>query len=199
MAWLMPWVMETVLPLGFRLLRALPWNPRFGQSCGRNTLRRGARGLLERSIVSRAPTRKISKSSWAGIRSFLSMDDTEEYRRDTGAMRKVIRVSDIPARLIPEVERPGRENRSRREWAARGRGCPRCDGSRSSCIALYFGIPNPPGEDLRVLATPAVRIPVRRYRRSRRCAPKSMSWRRSCALTIRGLMEARRASGQNGG
>ena len=68
MAWLMPWVMETVLPLGFRLLRALPWNPRFGKVVVA-TRYDEVREVFLNDPSFRVPTRKISKSSWAGIRS----------------------------------------------------------------------------------------------------------------------------------
>ena len=71
-----------------------------------------------------------------------------------------------------------------------------CDGSRSSCIAIISAYPNPPGEDLRVwrpgCSNSSSSIPAT----IPRCAPKSMTWRRSCATHIQGLMEARRASGQ---
>jgi hypothetical protein len=82
----------------------------------------------------------------------LSMDDTKAYRNDTEAMRNVVRVADIPARLIPEVERLGEKivigANGRLEvvdslvWQI-----------TFELYQWYFGIPNPPGEDLRVWAT----------------------------------------------
>ena len=105
-AWLMPWVMESVLPLGFRLLRALPRNPRFGKVMVA-TRYDEVREVFLNDPSFRVPYAENLKVIMGGHPFFLSMADTDEYRRDTGAMRKVIRVSDIPARLIPEVERLG--------------------------------------------------------------------------------------------
>lgn len=83
---------------------------------------------------------------------FLSMDDTPEYRRDTDAMRKVVRISDIPQRLVPEVERLGEMIVAE------------LNGSLEVVDLLvrritfelysrYFGVTDPPGGDLRVWAT----------------------------------------------
>jgi cytochrome P450 len=83
---------------------------------------------------------------------FLGMADTPEYRRDTAAMRKVVRADDIPARLIPAVNR-----RAEAEVAA-------ADGTIEVVDALarqvtfdvlapYFGVDDPPGGDLRVSTT----------------------------------------------
>ena len=193
MAWLMPWVMETVLPLGFRLLRALPWNPRFGKVVVATRCDE-VREVFLNDPSFRVPYAENLKVIMGGHPFFLSMDDTEEYRRDTGAMRKVIRVSDIPARLIPEVERLGEK------IVADANGRLEVVDALVRRITFelysaYFGIPNPPGEDLRVLATrlfefqfvdtgdPALRAEVDVM------APVLRAH-------IQGLMEARRASGQ---
>jgi len=83
---------------------------------------------------------------------FLSMDDTPEYRRDTGAMRKVVQAADIPQRLVPEVERLGEmivteSNGSLEVVDALVRRI------TFELYAAYFGVTDPPGGDLRVSAT----------------------------------------------
>jgi cytochrome P450 len=83
---------------------------------------------------------------------FLSMDDTPEYRRDTDAMRKVVRISDIPQRLVPEVERLGEM------IVAESNGSLEVVDSLVRRVTFelysrYFGVTDPPGGDLRVWAT----------------------------------------------
>ncbi len=83
---------------------------------------------------------------------FLSMDDTPEYRRDTAAMRKVIRDRRHSRAPDPQVERLGEK------IVADGRGRLEVVDALVRRITFelyqdYFGIPDPPGEDLRVWAT----------------------------------------------
>jgi cytochrome P450 len=194
MAAMMPWVMETALPLGFRLLRALRRIPRFGKHLV-VTRYDEVREVFLNDRSFRVPYTEKLNVIMGGHPFFLGMDDTEEYRSDTEAMRKVIRVTDIPERLIPEVERLG-------EKVVTG-----ANGRLEVVDALvrqitfdlyrgYFGIPDPPGGDLRVLATrlfefqfvdvgndPALRAEVDVM------APALRNH-------IQGLMDARRASGQ---
>ncbi len=151
MAWVMPWVMETLLPFGFRVLRALRCNRRFGNVVV-VTRYDEVREVFLNDQSFRVPYAKKLNVIMGGHPFFLSMDDTEEYRRDTEAMRKVIRVTDIPERLIPEVERLGES------IVARANGRLEVVDALIRRITFelyqgYFGIPDPPGEDLRVWAT----------------------------------------------
>ncbi len=83
---------------------------------------------------------------------FLGMGDTEEYRRDTAAMRKVVRIKDVAERLVPAAE------------AAAERAVERANGKIEVVGELfrkvtfevlldYFGIPLPPAGDLHVWAS----------------------------------------------
>ena len=87
-----------------------------------------------------------------GVPFFLGMRDTPEYRRDTAAMRQVVRPADIPARLIPAVNARAEELVA----AAGGEIEVVDDLVRQVTFEVlndYFGIVNPPGVDLRVVAT----------------------------------------------
>ena len=87
-----------------------------------------------------------------GVPFFLGMSDTEEYRRDTAAMRKVVPIKDVAERLVPAAE------------AAAGRVVSRANGKIEVVGELvrevafevlldYFGIPLPPAGDLYVWAS----------------------------------------------
>ena len=87
-----------------------------------------------------------------GCPFFLGMGDTPEYRRDTAAMRKAIRREDIPVRLAGAVETLAEEVVDR----AGGRLEVVDELVRRVTFAVlsdYFGVPDPPGADLRVWAT----------------------------------------------
>jgi cytochrome P450 len=83
---------------------------------------------------------------------FLSMADTPAYHAGRDAMLKVVRQEDIPARLAPAAE-------------AMARGIVAAAGGRLEVVDQlvrrvtfdllgdYFGVPNPPGADLRVWGT----------------------------------------------
>ena len=104
MARLMAWVMETVLPFGFRLLR----NCRRGNRFVATRYDEVCEVFLnDRSF--RVPYAEKLGVIMGGHPFFLSMDDTQQYRDDIAAMRKVIQIDDIPRRLIPEVERLGEQ------------------------------------------------------------------------------------------
>ena len=146
----MAWGVETGLPLFFRFLRALRWNRRLGVVFA--TRYDEVREVFLNDQEFRVPYAAKLDLIMGGHPFFLSMDDTEAYRNDTAAMRKVIRVSDVPEHLIPEVERLGEEIVS----SANGRLEVVDSLVRRITFELYqgyFGIPNPPGEDLRVWAT----------------------------------------------
>lgn len=151
MALVMPWVMETLVPLGLRLLRRLRWNPRLGRVVVASRYDE-VREVFLNDASFRVPYAANLNVIMGGHPFFLSMDDGEEYRRDTDAMRKVIRINDIPERLAPEVERLGEkivgEANGRLEVVdALVRRI------TFELYSTYFGVTDPPGVDLRVLAT----------------------------------------------
>jgi cytochrome P450 len=83
---------------------------------------------------------------------FLGMDDTAEYRRDTGAMRMVVRGDDIAARLVPAV------NARAEAIVAGAAGRVEVVDALARRVTFevlcdYFGVGDPPGESLRVWAT----------------------------------------------
>jgi cytochrome P450 len=88
---------------------------------------------------------------------FLGMGDTEQYRADTGAMRKVVRIDDVKARIAPAVE-------------AQAEQIVRDSGGRVEVVdqltrrvtfdrlGEYFGVTDPPGGDLRIWGTQLFRF-----------------------------------------
>jgi cytochrome P450 len=83
---------------------------------------------------------------------FLGMGDTDEYRRDTAAMRKAVLREDIPVRLAGAVDALAEE------IVKQGNGqLEIVDGLvrrlTFKVMSDYFGVPDPPGGDLRVWAT----------------------------------------------
>jgi cytochrome P450 len=151
--WLMAWGLATGLPLLFRLLRWLPWNLRLGVVFA--TRDDEVREVLLNDAAFGVPYAAKLNVITGGQPFFLSMDDTPQYRRDVEAMRKVVLVSDIAARLIPEVERLGEKfvNDAIRD----GKGqIEVVDLVRRITFELYqgyFGIPDPPGASLPAWAT----------------------------------------------
>jgi cytochrome P450 len=149
-AWVMARIMETILPFGFRVLRALPRNRRLGVVLA--TRYDEVREVFLNSNSFRVPYAQKLDVIMGGHPFFLSIDDTDQHRRDTEAMRKVIRIDDIPARLIPEVERLGEK------IVVDGRGRLEVVDTLVRRITFelyqgYLGISDPPGGDLRVWAT----------------------------------------------
>jgi cytochrome P450 len=143
-------VMELV-PLGFRLLRAVRPILRFGNIVI-VTRYDDVREVFLNDRSFRVPYAVKLDVIMGGLPFFLSMDDTPEYRRDTEAMRKVILPNDIPARLVPHVEQLGEK------IVVAANSSLEVVDSLVRRIAFeifqdYFGIPDPPGQDLRVLAT----------------------------------------------
>jgi cytochrome P450 len=144
---LMALVMETVLPFGFRLLR----NRRFGNRFVATRYDEVREVFLnDRSF--RVPYEEKLNVIMGGHPFFLSMDNTQRYRDDTAAMRKVIRIQDIQTRLAPEVEKRGEMLVA----SARGELEVVDDLVRQITFDVYrgyFGIPDPKDADLRVWAT----------------------------------------------
>ena len=91
-----------------------------------------------------------------GVPFFLGMGDTPEYRRDTGAMRRVVRADDIAARLVPATSAAA----AAAVEAAGGRMEVVDDLARQvtfEVLCAYFGVGQPPpgpwGGDLRLWTT----------------------------------------------
>jgi cytochrome P450 len=87
-----------------------------------------------------------------GEKFFLGMRDTPAYRRDTAAMRKVVRPADIPARLIPAM------NQRAEQVVTAAAGQIEVVDTLARQVTFdvlnaYFGISAPAGGDLRVWAT----------------------------------------------
>jgi len=143
--WLMAFALETGLPLLFRLLRRLPWNVRLGVVFA--TRFDEVREVLRNDAAFRVAYGAKLHVITGGEPFFLSMDDTSQYRHDTETLRKAVRVSDIPARLIPEVERLGEKFVS--DAIQNGNGeIEVVDLVRRITFGLYqsyLGIPDPPG------------------------------------------------------
>jgi cytochrome P450 len=144
---LMAWVMETALPLGFRFLRYRRYGNRLVV-----TRHDEVREVFLNDRSFRVPYAEKLDVIMGGHPFFLSMNDTKQYRDDTAAMRKVIQVDDIPGRLIPKVEQLGEE------IVANSRGGLEVVDELVRQVTFdlyrdYFGIPDPPGGDLRVWAT----------------------------------------------
>jgi cytochrome P450 len=147
MAGLMAWVMQTVLPFGFRLLR----NRRSGNRFVATRYDEVCEVFLNDQSF-RVPYAEKLDVIMGGHPFFLSMDDTRQYRDDTAAMRKVIRIDDIPGRLVPKVEQLGNQIVAK----SGGRIEVVDELVREITFDLYrdyFGITDPPGQDLRVWAT----------------------------------------------
>jgi cytochrome P450 len=192
MAPVMAWGMETGLPLFFRVLRALPRNRRLGVVFA--TRYDEVREVFLNHRAFRVPYGEKLAVIMGGHPFFLGTDDAGEHDRDAEAMRKVVRIEDIKPRLIPEVERLGEQ------IVREGNGRLEVVDSLVRRLTFevyqsYFGIPDPPGEDLRVWATrlfefqfvdmgddPALRTEVDRI------APALRDH-------IQHLMDARRSSG----
>jgi len=184
------------VPLGFRVLRAIRPILRFGNTVV-VTRYDDVREVFLNDAAFRVPYKNKLDVIMGGHPFFLSMDDTPEYRRDTAAMRLVVRPADIAERLAPEVEQLAER------IVADARGHLEVVDSlvrrvTFEVLGAYFGIPDPPGGDLRVWATrlfefqfadpgndPALRREVDTI------AP-------ALRAHIQGLIEKRRASGSFG-
>ena len=146
-------VMQAVMgamPFGFRLLRGLKPIPRFGKTYV-VTRYDDVREVFATDPAFGVPYKDKLDVIMGGEPFFLGMGDTAQYRADTGAMRKVVRPDDLPA-LAAKVE-------AQAEAIVAGAG------GRIEVVdalvrrvtfdflAEYFGVPAPPGGDLRVWGT----------------------------------------------
>jgi cytochrome P450 len=139
------------VPLGFRVLRTIRPILRFGNTIV-VTRYDDVREVFLNDAAFRVPYKDKLDIIMGGHPFFLSMDDTPEYRRDTAAMRLVVRPADITERLAGEVERRAEH------IVANAKGHLEIVDSlvrrvTFEVLGAYFGIPDPPGEDLRVWAT----------------------------------------------
>ena len=144
------WVMA-LLPFAFRILRAVRPIARFGNTV-LVTRYDDVREVFLNDAAFRVPYAEKLNVIMGGQPFFLGMDDTPLYRRDTDAMRKVVRINDIPERLTAEVERMGQQ------IVAEAGGSLEVVDQLSRRIAFevysnYFGVTAPPGGDLRISAT----------------------------------------------
>ena len=145
--WVMAWGLRTGLPLFFRLLRWLRCNRRLGVVFA--TRYDEVREVFLNDRAFRVPYERKLSVIMGGKPFFLSMDDTQEYRDEVAAMRKVVRFTDIADSLIPKVESLGEK------IVSEGNGQIEVVGELVRRITFelyqdYFGIPDPPGENLRV-------------------------------------------------
>jgi cytochrome P450 len=190
---LMGFLTGTVVPLGLRLHRALPFNPRFGKivMVSRND---EVRAVFQDHASFGVPYGENLSVLMGGHPFFLSMDDDDDHRRDVDAMRKVVLPSDIPSRLAPRVE----ELADAYVSAASGRIEVVDALVRRITFELYseyFGIPDPPGKDLRVMATRMFEFQfVDSGDPSLRAEVDVMA--PALGNHIQALMDARRASGE---
>ena len=146
----MVWLMA-LAPLVFRLLRAVWPIPHFGKTFV-VTRYDDVRAVFLDDRTYRVPYREKLDVIMGGQPFFLGMDDTADYRRDTGAMRQVVLRSDVPTLLAPDVERLAQDA------VDKGNGQLEVVDSLVRHVTFkvfgkYFGITDPPGEDLRVWAT----------------------------------------------
>ena len=144
------WVLER-LPFVFRILRAIRPIARFGNKVV-VTRYDDVREVFLNDAAFRVTYFDKLNVIMGGEPFFLSMDDTPVYRRDTDAMRKVVRVTDIPQRLTADVERMAQQ------IVAEGNGSLEVVDQLARRIAFelysgYLGVTAPPGEDLRVWVT----------------------------------------------
>jgi cytochrome P450 len=147
---IMAWAVAQ-LPLVFRILRTVRPIARFGTSF-LVTRYDDVREAFLNDAAFRVPYAEKLSVLMGGQPFFLSMDDTPQYRSDTAAMRKVVRIDDIAQRLAPEVERLGET------IVAQSNGSLEVVDALVRRITFelysgYFGITDPPGGDLRVFAT----------------------------------------------
>lgn len=146
----MAWAMEH-LPLVFRVLRSRWPIPHFGTTVVA-TRYDDVRQVFLADDAFGVPYHAKLDVIMGAQPFFLGMGDTPQYRADTEAMRKVIRTTDIPTRLVPAVA------------SAADNIVANAGGHLEVVNALvrrvtfdvlgdYFGIPDPPNGDLQVWAT----------------------------------------------
>jgi cytochrome P450 len=148
--WLMAFTLTTGLPQLFRVLRWLPWNVRLGVVIA--TRYDEVREVFRNDAAFRVAYGTKLHVITGGQPFFLSMDDTPQYRRDTETLRKAVRISDIPDRLIPEVERLGEQfvNDAIQEGEGQIEVVELVRSITFELYQAYLGIPDPPGAVLAV-------------------------------------------------
>ncbi|MEO7169340.1 MAG: cytochrome P450 [Sphingomonas sp.] len=138
------------MPFAFRLLRRLKPIPRFGKTYV-VTLHDDVREVFATDPAFGVTYKEKLDVIMGGEPFFLGMADTPQYRANTAAMRKVVRPGDLPL-LAAKVE-------AQAEAIVAG-----ADGRIEvvdtlvrrvtfDFLADYFGVPAPPGGDLRVWGT----------------------------------------------
>jgi cytochrome P450 len=188
------WVMER-LPLGLRLLRSCCPILRFGNTVV-VTRYDDVREVFLNDRSFRVPYAGKLSVIMGGHPFFLSMDDTPEYRQDTDAMRKVVRISDISERLAPQVERLADE------IVVQANGDLEVVDSLVRRITFevlgsYFGISDPPGGDLRVWATRLFEFQFADMGNDPTLRSEVDVMAPALRNHIQGLIEMRRASGDD--
>jgi cytochrome P450 len=131
-----------------------------------------------------------------GVPFFLGMDDTPEYRRDTAAMRKVVRIDDIALRLTPAAEAAA----ERAVAAGNGRIEVVDELVRTVTFEVlldYFGTPAPATGDLRVWATRLFEFQFADGGNDPALAREVAVYAPALRNHIQGLIEARRTSGED--
>ena len=144
------WVLAR-LPFVFRILRAVRPIARLGNKV-LVTRYDDVREVFLNDAAFRVTYFEKLNVIMGGHPFFLSMDNTPVYRRDVEAMRKVVRVSDIPQRLSADVERMGQQ------IVAEANGSLEVVDQLARRIAFdlysdYLGVTAAPGSDLRVWIT----------------------------------------------
>lgn len=135
----------------FRLLRAVRPILRLGRTA-LVTRYDDVREVFLDDAAFAAPYREKLDVIMGGEPFFLGMGDTEDYRRDTAAMRLAMRPQDITGRLAPATERRAEE------LVAHAQGRIEVVDELVRRVTFdvlcdYFGVADPPGADLRVWAT----------------------------------------------
>jgi cytochrome P450 len=149
-AWLMGWLPK-LFPVIFRLLRAVHPIVRWGNTVV-VTRYDDVREVFLNDQAFRVPWDTKVRIITGGFPFILGMDDTPTYREDTAALRTVVQWDDIPRRLVPAV------NQLAEQIVADAKGELEVVDQlvrrvTFEVLGSYFGIPDPPGEDLRVWAT----------------------------------------------
>ena len=187
--WVMALAMETALPFGIRIMRNCRCGNRFFA-----TRYDEVREIFLNDRSFRVPYAEKLDVIMGGHPFFLSMDDTLQYRDDTAAMRKVVRVDDISARLKPEVERLGAQ------IVASSQDQLEVVDALVRQITFdlyrdYLGVTDPPGGDLRVWSTRLFEFQFADMRNDPKLRAEVDQIAPALRGHIQGLIDARRASG----
>lgn len=189
---ILTWVMAQV-PLVFRILRTVRPIVHFGNTY-LVTRYDDVRETFLNDAAFRVPYADKLEIIMGHQPFFLSMDDTPQYRSDTDAMRKVIRIDDIAQRLAPEVERLGEKIITE------------SNGSIEivdqlvrritfELYSAYFGVTDPPGGDLRVFATRLFEFQFADQRNDPSLRKEVDVMAPALRAHIQSLMDERKASG----